>query len=76
MKIEATTLQELALDPVRDGLEELERYLRFSPRSVDCSRTETTTEETSTTMDDPLYVGLDRLERTLRAARLGTTGRC
>ena len=69
-------LKELSHDPVQEGLEELEKYLRSTPRCVASRHAERATEVPLASTEDLLHNGYDQLERTLKAARLHATTRC
>jgi multidrug resistance efflux pump len=57
-------------DDVRDGLDELDQYLRTaSAKAQQCLALEAG-QVLLDIEDDPAQVGLDRLERTVQAARL------
>jgi hypothetical protein len=66
--------QEPHRDPVNEGFEELEKYLRSAPHAVERSRSEEAVQPSAINTDDPRHVGLDELERALKAARLGVNG--
>jgi hypothetical protein len=66
--------QEPHRDPVNEGFEELEKYLRSAPHAVERSRSEEAVLPSAINTDDPRHVGLDELERALKAARLGVNG--
>jgi hypothetical protein len=56
-------------DDVRDGLDELDQYLRTASAKAQCLALEPG-QVLLDIEDDPAQVGLDRLEKTLQAARL------
>ena len=72
----AAALKELSDDPVQEGFEELEEYLRSTPRRVASGHAEGATEVPLASTEDLLHDGFDQLESTLKAARLGAATRC
>lgn len=70
------TLKELSHDPVQEGFEELEKYLRSTPRCVASRHAERTREVPLASTEDLLSDGFDQLERTLKAAWPDATTRC
>jgi hypothetical protein len=70
------TLKELSHDRVQEGFEELENYLRSTPRSVASRHAERATEVPLASTEDVLYDGFDQLERNLKAARIDATTGC
>ena len=57
------TLKGLSHDPVQEGFEELEKYLRSSPRCVASRHAERATEVPLASTEDLLNDGFDQLKK-------------